>query len=88
MKTLVKLQIKLTIAIMIGSVLTIVACEETDQEWRYEIRGRVKVGPRYHPAVWYTDSIELVGDRIRYQNSDSSVVLIDPPFILIDNTRE
>jgi hypothetical protein len=72
--------------------LMILSCKVKSSETRdlskfkYEIKGNVytKGGP--HPAIWYTDTISFHGDTVCYQNSDSSIVRIAPPYTI--NVRE
>lgn len=54
-------------------------------KWRYEIRGKVIHQGKPHDAIWYTDTIELGDNYVRYQNSDGSEVVIPAPYVLIDH---
>jgi len=61
---------------------------EPHSEWRYEIHGYVKHKDKQHKAIWYTDTIEIGENYLRYENSDGTEVVIPPPFVLIDHKYE
>lgn len=54
-------------------------------KWRYEIHGYVSHNGKKNPAIWFSDTIEIGENYIRYKNSDSSEVVIPSPYVLIDH---
>lgn len=59
--------------------------DDKSPEFRYEVRGYVNYKGQKHEAIWYTDTIEIGDNYLRYENSDGSEVVIPSPFILIDH---
>jgi hypothetical protein len=59
--------------------------KKRELRWRYEIKGFVIYKGKQHPAIWYTDTIEVGDNYAKYQNSDGTEVVIPAPFILIDH---
>jgi hypothetical protein len=53
-------------------------------EWRYEIHGYVVHKGKPHPAIWFTDTIELGNNYASYHNSDGTQVVIPSPYVIID----
>ena len=53
-------------------------------KWRYEIRGKVLHNGKPHDAIWYTDTIEMGDNYVKYENSDGTEVIIPSPYILVD----
>ena len=78
----------LTGLFLVFSIMILSQCHtSTDNtpEWRYEVRGFVDYKGQKHEAIWYTDTIEIGDNYLRYENSDGSEVVIPSPFILIDH---
>ena len=70
------------------SFIIISQCEapkNKHSEWRYEIHGYVIHQGKPHDAIWFTDTIEVGENYLRYVNSDSSEVIIPSPYVLIDH---
>lgn len=66
-------------------LIIINSCVRPEQHWRYEIRGYVIYNGTKHKATWFTDTIEIGDNYLRYENTDGSEVVIPAPFILIDH---
>jgi hypothetical protein len=66
--------------------LILLSC--TKKEYKYEIHKIIDVNDTTVNAIWYTDTIQMLGDTIFYVNSDSSSVKICPPYFLIDKTKK
>jgi len=80
--------ILLAIIFIVFSLILISQCETPNQkksEWRYEVHGYVIYQGKPHDAIWYTDTIEIGDNYLRYQNSDGTEVVIPSPYILIDH---
>jgi len=48
--------------------------------YKYKIVGKVNTEKGLKEAIWYTDTICFNEDTAYYQNSDSSIVKIYPPY--------
>lgn len=53
----------------------------TDKQ-RYSVHGLVEVKGKRLPAIWYTDTFEVIRDTIVITNSDSSQWRIAPPYTI------
>ena len=77
-----KLMLIPTLSLMILSC-KVKSSETRDlEQFKYEIKGTVYTKEGLHPAIWYTDTILFDGDVVYYQNSDSSIVRITPPYTI------
>lgn len=81
--------ILLTTISLLGLILTNNLYSKKEKpDWRYEINGYVIHEGKQHPAIWYTDTIEIGDNYLRYQNSDGTEVIIPAPYVLIDHKYE
>jgi hypothetical protein len=83
---------KWTLLIAITSVILLIITNRLYQkpnkphsEWRYEVRGFVNYKGQLRDAIWYSDTIEVGENYLRYENSDGSEVIIPAPYVLIDH---
>lgn len=78
----------LAVFFLILSIILISNCEAPKQkhsEWRYEVHGYVIHNGKQHPAVWFSDTLEIGDNYLRYENSDGTEVVITSPYVLIDH---
>ena len=79
----------LFVIFMTISVFLVTQCKPADRnttpEWRYEVHGYVLHNGQKHDAIWYTDTIEIGENYLRYENSDGTEVVIPSPYVLIDH---
>jgi hypothetical protein len=69
------------------SIILITKCSRPKRkhsEWRYEVHGYVIHNGKPHKAIWYTDTIEIGENYLRYENTDGTEVVIPSPYVLID----
>lgn len=66
--------------------LLITSC--TTKKYRYEIHKEILVNNKEEHAIWYTDTIQMLGDTIFYENSNGTSVKICSPYFLIDKTKK
>ena len=66
--------------------LILLSC--TKKDYRYEIHKDITVNNREVHAIWYSDTITMLGDTILYKNSDETIVKICSPYFLIDKTKK
>jgi hypothetical protein len=59
-------------------VLLSQSCEK--RHYKYKLKGTYTDSKGVHAAIWYTDTFEVVNDTAFYYNSDSSKMIINPPF--------
>jgi hypothetical protein len=59
-------------------ILVLTSCSE--KKYKYEITKEIFYGDSLYDAIWYVDTFEFDGDTIFYFNSDSSKVIIHPPY--------
>lgn len=74
--------------LLVFSLILISQCESPKKkhsEWRYEVHGYVIHKGKQHPAIWFSDTLEIGENYLRYENSDGSEVVIPSPYILIDH---
>jgi hypothetical protein len=86
---------KMKNSFLILSLLFLVSCKNPTTKFKYRIEkdsiqhvGRSKYPMHskdsvYVGGIWFTDHYFMIKDTIAYQNSDSSIVKIAPPFRLI-----
>jgi hypothetical protein len=82
-----KWSLLLAIFFIIFSFILISQCEAPNKkqpEWRYEVHGYVIHKGKSHTAIWFSDTIEIGENYLRYENSDGSEVIIPSPYVLID----
>ena len=65
--------------------LLLFSCQS--KNYTYEIHKTLYYNDKPYEGVWYTDSIDFLGDTVFYKNSDGSRIKISPPYILIDKTK-
>ena len=71
---------------IVFSLLIMSQCQrQPEKKWRYEIHGQVQYKGEPHDAIWFTDSIEIGENYLRYENSNGTEVIIPSPFVLIDH---
>jgi hypothetical protein len=78
----------LVILFLTFSVILISKCETPKQkhsEWRYEVHGYVIHNGKPHDAIWFSDTIEIGENYLRYENTDGTEVVIPSPYVLIDH---
>ena len=77
------------IILLLLSIFIMVSCNR--KEYKYKILGKIYIPTSglnpMHDAIWYTNTINFDGDTIYYFNSDSTKVIIRPPYTLIDNSK-
>ena len=61
-------------------ILVLTSCSE--KKYKYEVNKEIFYGDSLYGAIWYLDSFELDGDTLFYFNSDSSKVVIHPPYVI------
>lgn len=71
---------------LVMSLLILASCQQ--KNYRYEIHKTINVDDTTANAIWYTDTIQMLGDTIYYVNSDGSSVKICPPYFVIDKTKK
>lgn len=80
--------ILLAIIFIVFSLILISQCEapkKKHSEWRYEVHGYVLHNGKPHEAIWFSDTLEIGENYLRYENSDGTEVVIPSPYILIDH---
>ena len=63
----------------------ILSCQK--EKYDKSIHKEIVINNKKYSATWYVNDYYFLGDTVCYKNSDSSIVKICSPYIIIENTK-